>query len=114
MYRLLILKCAKLKIFPNFRRSANAKVVKEIQAKIDCGETIEFERSDVHIAAVLLKTFLCELSAPILTYQLFDSIIHFTGNHANMITIYTDTTFLRSAQGKQAQLLPGFSDQETT
>ena len=70
-----------------FRRSANAKAVKELQAKIDLGENVEFERCDVHIAAVLLKTFLRELSAPILTYQLFDSIIHFTGNHANMLTI---------------------------
>jgi hypothetical protein len=70
-----------------FRRSANAKVVKEMQAKIDCGDTVEFERSDVHIAAVLLKTFLRELSAPILTYQLFESIMHFTGSNANILTI---------------------------
>ena len=40
---------------------------------------MEFEQNDFHIAAVLLKTFLRELSAPILTYQLFDSIIHFSG-----------------------------------
>lgn len=60
-----------------FRRSANALVVKELQAKVDKGENIEFELQDVHIAAVLLKTFLRELSHPLLTYQLFDSIIHF-------------------------------------
>ena len=45
-------------------------VVREIQAKIDRGENVEFEASDVHIAAVLLKTFLPELLHPILTYQL--------------------------------------------
>jgi len=61
-----------------FRRSANAKAVRELQTKIDLGENIEFEQSDVHIAAVLLKTFLRELSAPVLTYQLFDSILHFS------------------------------------
>jgi len=61
-----------------FRRSANAAVVRELQTKIDQGETVDFEIQDVHIAAVLLKTFLRELSHPLLTYQLFDSILHFT------------------------------------
>jgi len=61
-----------------FRRSANAAVVRELQTKIDQGENVEFEIQDVHIAAVLLKTFLRELSHPLLTYQLFDSILHFT------------------------------------
>lgn len=61
-----------------FRRSANAAVVRELQTKIDQGENIDFEIQDVHIAAVLLKTFLRELSHPLLTYQLFDSILHFT------------------------------------
>lgn len=61
-----------------FRRSANAAVVRELQTKIDQGENVDFEIQDVHIAAVLLKTFLRELSHPLLTYQLFDSILHFT------------------------------------
>ena len=70
-----------------FRRSANAKAVRELQTKIDLGENIEFEQSDVHIAAVLLKTFLRELSAPVLTYQLFDSILHFSGNINHMLPV---------------------------
>jgi len=61
-----------------FRRSANTKVVREFQTKIDLGHNVEFESSDVHIAAVLLKTFLREMNSPLLTYQLFDSIIHFS------------------------------------
>jgi len=61
-----------------FRRSANVVVVKELLAKIDRGDNIEFETQDVHIAAVVLKTFLRELSHPILTYQLYDSVLHFT------------------------------------
>ncbi|XP_023343740.1 rho GTPase-activating protein 8 isoform X2 [Eurytemora carolleeae] len=60
-----------------FRRSASAVLVKELQAKIDKGDNVEFETQDVHIAAVLLKTFLRELSHPILTYQLFESVLHF-------------------------------------
>ena len=71
------------------RRSANAAVVRELQTKIDQGENVDFEiqvlfifnhqsndqpspslpDQDVHIAAVLLKTFLRELSHPLLTYQ---------------------------------------------
>jgi len=61
-----------------FRRSASAIVVRELQAKINKGDNIEFETQDVHIAAVLLKTFLRELSHPILTYQLYDSVLHFS------------------------------------
>ena len=33
----------------------NTRVVREIQTKIDDGENIEFERSDVHIAAAVIK-----------------------------------------------------------
>jgi len=61
-----------------FRRSANVTVVRELQAKIDKGDNVEFETQDVHIAAVILKTFLRELSHPLMTYQLFESIIHFS------------------------------------
>ena len=77
-----------------FRRSANAKAVRELQTKIDLGENIEFEQSDVHIAAVLLKTFLRELSSPVLTYQLFDSILHFSGNIHHMVHGYNISTYL--------------------
>ena len=104
------------------RRSTNAKAVKELQAKIDRGENIEFEQSDVHTAAVLLKTFLRELSAPILTYQLFDSIIHFAGNPTEIIPYSTmaastyvcelSILFLRPGQEQPAELLPGLGDKE--
>ena len=38
---------------------------------------MEFTGTDVHTATVLLKTFLRELSHPLLTYQLFESVLHF-------------------------------------
>lgn len=60
-----------------FRRSASAVTVKDLVQKVNRGETVSFERADVHTAAVLLKTFLRELSHPLMTYQLFDSILHF-------------------------------------
>ncbi|XP_040564166.1 rho GTPase-activating protein 1 isoform X2 [Lepeophtheirus salmonis] len=58
-----------------FRRSANAELVRELQSKINSGEEIVFEEGDVHIAAVILKTFLRELEEPLLTYDLFEQII---------------------------------------
>jgi len=61
-----------------FRRSVNVTVVRELQSRIDKGDTVDFEHPDVHTAAVLLKTFLRELSHPLLTYQLHESIVHFT------------------------------------
>ena len=62
-----------------FRRAANTNTVKELVARINKGEKISFSAHDVINATVLLKTFLRELSHPLLTYQLFDSILHFTG-----------------------------------
>ncbi|XP_059080422.1 rho GTPase-activating protein 1-like [Tigriopus californicus] len=60
-----------------FRRSASAALVKELQSKINNGEQIVFEEGDVHIAAVILKTFLRELEEPILTFDLFDQVVKF-------------------------------------
>jgi len=61
-----------------FRRAANAGTVKELVKKVNQGENISFSTNDVIIATVLLKTFFRELSHPILTYQLFESILHFS------------------------------------
>lgn len=36
------------------------------------------EMEDVHLAAVILKTFLRELPEPLLTYQLYNDIVNFT------------------------------------
>lgn len=36
------------------------------------------EIEDVHLAAVILKTFLRELPEPLLTYQLYNDIINFS------------------------------------
>lgn len=43
------------------------------------GATVNFrEIEDVHLAAVILKTFLRELPEPLLTYQLYNDIVNFT------------------------------------
>ncbi len=59
-----------------FRRSANVSLVRETQAACDRGEPVDF-KGDVHLAAVLLKTFLRELEEPLLTYELYDDIMQF-------------------------------------
>lgn len=61
-----------------FRRSANVTLVKTVQEKYNSGEEVNFaEMEDVHLAAVILKTFLRELPEPLLTYQLYNEVINF-------------------------------------
>uniref|UniRef100_A0A8C7XAG4 Rho-GAP domain-containing protein n=1 Tax=Oryzias sinensis TaxID=183150 RepID=A0A8C7XAG4_9TELE len=61
-----------------FRRSANVTLVKEVQAKYNSGEPVNFrDMEDVHLAAVILKTFLRELPEPLLTFQLYNDIVNF-------------------------------------
>uniref|UniRef100_A0A7N8YNN2 Rho GTPase activating protein 1 n=1 Tax=Mastacembelus armatus TaxID=205130 RepID=A0A7N8YNN2_9TELE len=63
-----------------FRRSANVTLVKDVQLRYNSGMTISppSEMEDVHLAAVILKTFLRELPEPLLTYQLYNDIVNFT------------------------------------
>ncbi|CAG0881552.1 unnamed protein product [Darwinula stevensoni] len=58
-----------------FRRSAGTAMVKTIQEKIDLGEEVEFQSP--HVAAVILKKFLRELEEPLMTFELFETIVHF-------------------------------------
>jgi Rho GTPase-activating protein 1 len=59
-----------------FRRSASVQLVKELQSKYNQGQTVDFH-GDVHLAAVLLKTFLRELEEPLMTFDLYDEITQF-------------------------------------
>ena len=86
--------------------------MKELQAKVDLGVSLEFDKSDVHIAAVLLKTFLRELSAPLLTYQLYDSILLFKGGTQISIEFLMRNSPVRSTKIQPVKLLPGPCDQE--
>ncbi|KAM3850769.1 rho GTPase-activating protein 1 [Diretmus argenteus] len=62
-----------------FRRSANVTLVKEVQLRYNSGETVSFtEMEDVHLAAVILKTFLRELPEPLLTFALYNDIVNFS------------------------------------
>ncbi|MGH0159484.1 UNVERIFIED_CONTAM: hypothetical protein FKN15_056284 [Acipenser sinensis] len=61
-----------------FRRSGNVNLVKEIQNKYNTGVPVSFyQYEDVHLPAVILKTFLRELPEPLLTFQLYNDIVNF-------------------------------------
>lgn len=54
------------------------------------GEEVNFSRDDVHLAAVILKTFLRELPEPLLTYQLYNDIVNF---HSEKTHKHSQATF---------------------
>ncbi|KAK3855669.1 hypothetical protein Pcinc_037946 [Petrolisthes cinctipes] len=61
-----------------FRRSSSAAVVKGVQEKFNTGQDVDFQLpADVHTAAVIIKTFLRELSEPLLTFDLYDEVLQF-------------------------------------
>ena len=67
-----------------FRRSANMKTVKDVQELLNSGEEVDFDEygeQSVHVAAVILKTFLRELEEPLLTFGLFNEITSFKNHH---------------------------------
>ena len=65
-----------------FRRSASVPVIRELQSVINAGSyNAEDFIKDPHVAAVLIKMFLRELPEPLLTFDLFDEIVHFQGEH---------------------------------
>lgn len=62
-----------------FRRSGNISRINELKRKINEGNMIDMSIEDTHVVAGLLKTFLRDLSEPLLTYELYDEIIQFLG-----------------------------------
>ncbi|CAF1255675.1 unnamed protein product [Rotaria magnacalcarata] len=59
-----------------FRRTTSVLLIKQIQEKYNAGETVVFQQyADVHLAACVLKTFLRDLTEPLLTYHLYPEII---------------------------------------
>uniref|UniRef100_A0A3P8P4J5 Rho GTPase activating protein 1 n=1 Tax=Astatotilapia calliptera TaxID=8154 RepID=A0A3P8P4J5_ASTCA len=71
-----------------FRRSANVTLVKEVQLRYNSGMSSD-QMEDVHLAAVILKTFLRELPEPLLTYQLYNDIVNFACNEIQVTVMKT-------------------------
>ncbi|KAL6116547.1 arhgap8 [Pungitius sinensis] len=58
-----------------FRRSARVQLIKDVQRLYNLGKPVNFdEYNDVHIPAVILKTFLRELPEPLLTFRLYSQV----------------------------------------
>ncbi|XP_076860947.1 rho GTPase-activating protein 8-like [Brachyhypopomus gauderio] len=58
-----------------FRRSARVQLIKDIQKLYNQGKPVSFDQyPDVHVPAVILKTFLRELPEPLLTFALYNQI----------------------------------------
>jgi len=58
-----------------FRIRGKLKEVKELKQKIDSGEELEEDFSNIHLLATVLKAFLRELPVPILTFENYDAFI---------------------------------------
>ena len=64
-----------------FRRSGNISRINEMKKKINEANVdfVNLSSEDTHVVAGLLKTFLRDLSEPLLTYDLYEEIIQFLG-----------------------------------
>lgn len=55
-----------------FRRSVQVQLIKDVQKLYNMGRPVDFdELGDVHVPAVILKTFLRELPEPLLTFRVY-------------------------------------------
>lgn len=68
-----------------FRRSGNISRINELKRKVNEGNTIDMSSEDTHVVAGLLKTFLRDLSEPLLTYELYEEIIQFLGKRSEIL-----------------------------
>ena len=60
-----------------FRRSASAATLRRVQQQFNDGQRVDFATvGDIHIPAAILKSFLRQLPEPLVTYDLYDHIIH--------------------------------------
>ncbi|XP_042745772.1 rho GTPase-activating protein 8 isoform X2 [Lagopus leucura] len=62
-----------------FRRSASIQTIKDVQKLYNQGKPVNFDDyHDIHVPAVILKTFLRELPQPLLTFECYDPIVGIT------------------------------------
>ncbi|XP_045319440.1 rho GTPase-activating protein 8 isoform X3 [Leopardus geoffroyi] len=68
-----------------FRRSASVHTIREIQRLYNQGKPVNFDDyGDVHIPAVILKTFLRELPQPLLTFTAYEQILEITSVESSL------------------------------
>ncbi|KAM8974511.1 rho GTPase-activating protein 8 [Pelodytes ibericus] len=62
-----------------FRRSVSAPIIKDVQKRYNLGKPVNFDDfGNVHVPAVILKSFLRELPEPLLTYDSYRPILEIT------------------------------------
>lgn len=68
-----------------FRRSANVQTVREVQRLYNQGKPVNFDDyGDIHVPAVVLKTFLRELPQPLLTFKAYEQILGITSVESSL------------------------------
>ncbi|XP_030324795.1 rho GTPase-activating protein 8 isoform X2 [Calypte anna] len=68
-----------------FRRSASIQTIKDVQKLYNQGKSVNFDDyHDIHIPAVILKTFLRELPQPLLTFECYDHILGITSVESSL------------------------------
>ncbi|XP_057599309.1 rho GTPase-activating protein 8 [Hippopotamus amphibius kiboko] len=68
-----------------FRRSASVQTVRQIQRLYNQGKPVNFDDyGDIHIPAVILKTFLRELPQPLLTFKAYEQILGITSVESSL------------------------------
>ncbi|XP_032272364.1 rho GTPase-activating protein 8 [Phoca vitulina] len=68
-----------------FRRSASVHTIREIQRLCNQGKPVNFDDyGDIHIPAVILKTFLRELPQPLLTFRAYEQILGITSVESSL------------------------------
>ncbi|CAL8323477.1 unnamed protein product [Lota lota] len=68
-----------------FRRSVRVQIIKDIQKLYNLGKPVSFQQhGDVHVPAVILKTFLRELPEPLLTFAPYQQVLDITGVESSL------------------------------
>ncbi|XP_063998916.1 rho GTPase-activating protein 8 isoform X1 [Pogoniulus pusillus] len=68
-----------------FRRSASIQTIKDVQKLYNQGKSVNFDDyHDIHVPAVILKTFLRELPQPLLTFECYDHILGITSVESSL------------------------------
>ncbi|XP_018556050.1 rho GTPase-activating protein 8 [Lates calcarifer] len=58
-----------------FRRSARVQLIKDVRKLYNLGKPVNFDQyGDIHVPAVILKTFLRELPEPLFTFRVYNQV----------------------------------------
>lgn len=68
-----------------FRRSASAQAVRQVKRLCDQGKPVDFDDyGDIHVPAVVLKSFLRELPQPLLTFAAYEHVLAITSVESSL------------------------------